>query len=510
MKHGAVWLALALLLLCSVLIGYRILRLGYPLFPTAPGKAWQLSMEAYMRPDGNEWVTILIGLPGSHANQIVIEERITPDSLTFNLLREGPNQIGVWSGEAVRGDKVIAYRAMILVDPSRPSKPSAPLLSSYPPGVEKSDQKLAERMATRWGDLEPPARLRAILETTRGKWGEPPPKEEDIRAWATLGEKHGPTAALLTLFQAADLPARVLQGLEMAESVTKTLTTWIEVWTGREWEKIDPESGALYGKQVLFLPLTTGIAAAVRPLYGELSEIRWVLNLQPISRWQHHFERIVRSGRFLDRWSLFRLPSAFQETFRILILVPIGALMICVLRNLVGFPTFGIFMPVLMALAFRSTGIVYGLGLFAGVVLIGYGVRRWIDKLRLLLVPRLSVILTFVIFCFTLLALIGSKLDIREFMAIGLLPFVILTMTIERFYVIVEEAGPRKGLQTAAGSAAVALITHEVLHLDFLQLTFFVYPELLFAVAAVQILLGRYTGYRLSELLRFGVMGKRS
>ena len=36
-----------------------------------------------------------------------------------------------------------------------------------------------------------------------------------------------------------------------------------------------------------------------------------------------------------------------------------------------------------------------------------------------------------------------------------------------------------------------------------LQLTFFVYPEILLTVAALQILLGRYTGYRLSELYRF-------
>ena len=110
--------------------------------------------------------------------------------------------------------------------------------------------------------------------------------------------------------------------------------------------------------------------------------------------------------------------------------------MICVLRNLVGFPTFGIFMPVLMALAFRNTGLAYGLGIFAGVVLIGYIVRRWIDKLRLLLVPRLSVILTLVIIFFTVFALIGNKVGLRELMAVGLLPFVILTMTIERFFVI--------------------------------------------------------------------------
>jgi hypothetical protein len=177
--------------------------------------------------------------------------------------------------------------------------------------------------------------------------------------------------------------------------------------------------------------------------------------------------------------------------------------MICVLRNIVGFPTFGIFMPVLMALAFRNTGLAYGLGIFAGVVLIGYLVRRWIDKLRLLLVPRLSVILTLVIACITVFALIGNKLGLREFMAVGLLPFVILTMTIERFFIITEEAGVRKGFWTAAGSAAVATITYEIIHLEPLQLTFFVYPELLFAVAAFQVLLGRYTGYRLSELIRF-------
>ena len=216
-----------------------------------------------------------------------------------------------------------------------------------------------------------------------------------------------------------------------------------------------------------------------------------------------HFERITRSSRFLDRWSLFHLPDQFQETFRILILVPVGALMICVLRNIIGFPTFGIFMPVLMALAFRNTGLLYGLGIFAGVVLIGYVVRRWIDKLRLLLVPRLSVILTLVIIAFTVLALVGSKLGLREFMAVGLLPFVILTMTIERFFVLIEESGAPAALRTAAGSAAVAVITYELIHINSLQLTFFVYPELLFAVAALQILLGRYTGYRLSELLRF-------
>jgi hypothetical protein len=236
---------------------------------------------------------------------------------------------------------------------------------------------------------------------------------------------------------------------------------------------------------------------------GELSEIRWFLSREIVSQWRLHFERILRSDRLLDQWSLFRLPPQFQQTFRILLLVPIGALMIGVLRNLVGFPTFGIFMPVLMALAFRGTGLGSGLGMFAGVLLIGYAVRRLLERLRLLLVPRMSVILTLVIACFTGLALVGNKYGLHEFMAVGLLPFVILTMTIERFFVVLEEAGIREGMRTAAGSAAVSVITYGIISWEPLQLTFFVYPELLGGVAAVQILLGRYTGYRLSEVFRF-------
>jgi len=76
-------------------------------------------------------------------------------------------------------------------------------------------------------------------------------------------------------------------------------------------------------------------------------------------------------------------------------------------------------------------------------------------------------------------------------------------------FVITEEAGAREGLHTALGSAAVAAIIYEIIRWEALQLTFFVYPELLFAVAALQVLLGRYTGYRLSEFARFRAFGRK-
>ncbi len=313
----------------------------------------------------------------------------------------------------------------------------------------------------------------------------------------------GPDVALLTLFRAAELPARSLEGLPLAERVMNHPLRWIEVWNGQNWDRLRPDTGDVYDRRSLLLPLVSGERSVITVAGGELKDIRFVMNREIVSNWRLQFERIRRSESFLDRWSLFRLPEEFQRTFRILLLVPVGALMISALRNLVGFPTFGIFMPVLMALAFRNTGILYGLGIFFGVVFIGYAVRRVLEKMRLLLVPRMSVLLTLVIGSFTILALVGSKLGIREFMAVGLLPFVILTMVIERFFLLVEEAGISTGMRTALGSALVAAITYFMISWEPLQLTFFLYPELLLAVSALQILVGQYSGYRLMELFRF-------
>ena len=501
MKRPTLLLTVALLVLSFALISYRIIWLKYPILPAAPERVWHLSMDAHVN-GGEKETTVMIGLPSALRGQMIAEERIRSGTTSFNLLREGPNQIGVWSGTISPEGETIGYNATIKVRPQKSVKNRMPNLEPYPSSVGKGEQELVRRLVRKWDHLPPADRLRRIAAAMKGFWGAPLPKDEDLSEWSAFQERHGHLKAFLSLLRAGDLPARAVEGLQLAESIVDSTLTWIEVWTGQEWEHLQPEKGEIYQKPAPFLPLTTGLPV-VRVVNGELSEIRWTLNRLITSQWRMQFERIMSSNRFLDRWSLFRLPADFQGTLRILILVPIGALMICLLRNVIGLPTFGVFLPVLMALAFRNTGLVYGLGIFWGVVLFGYVVRRQIDKLRLLLVPRLSVILTLVILCIIFFALLGNKFGLREFMAVGLLPFVILTMTIERFFVIVEESGAREALWTAVGSAGVAVITYKILQLEPLQLTFFVYPELLFVIAAIQVLLGRYTGYRLLELFRF-------
>jgi hypothetical protein len=507
MKRPAVVLAVVLMLLSVTLIGYRILWLGYPRFPTVSSEVWQLSIQARAKA-GRDGLQVEMGLPYGHPPQTILSEQITSGTLDFTLSRDRANRIGVWSGSMADGEEFIRYRATILMQSGGARRQEPPETEDYPPKVQADERALAERLAERWRKLPLPHKIRAIVSTLDNNWGDTRPDERDLQAWYKLYEKHGAVTGLLVLLRAADIPARPVEGLLLIESVRTRPLIWLEVWTGTKWDNLRLSTGEMYRDPNSLLPLRRG-QPAIYLSSGKLSELQWTISREIVSQRILHFEQIMKSDRWLDRLSLFHLPGEFQETFRVLLLVPMSALVIGVLRNVIGFPMFGIFMPVLMALAFRNTGLLFGLGIFSFVIAVGYLFRRALNSLRLLLVPRLSVLLTLVIACLTGFALAGKALGLREFMAVGLLPIVILTMTIERFFVITEEAGAREGLHTALGSAAVAAIIYEIIRWEALQLTFFVYPELLFAVAALQVLLGRYTGYRLSEFARFRAFGRK-
>ena len=104
--------------------------------------------------------------------------------------------------------------------------------------------------------------------------------------------------------------------------------------------------------------------------------------------------RGLQADSQLLRFSLLQLPVNVQGVYKILLTVPIGAFIILILRNFIGLKTFGTFMPVLIALAFRETHVVWGISLFVIIVSFGLLARFYLDQLKLLLVPRLDAFAT--------------------------------------------------------------------------------------------------------------------
>ena len=112
--------------------------------------------------------------------------------------------------------------------------------------------------------------------------------------------------------------------------------------------------------------------------------------------------------------------------------------------------------PVLIALAFRETELLKGILLFSMIVGLGLGFRFYLERLRLLLVPRLTTVLTVVVILMAGISVLSQKLELQPGLSIALFPMVILAMTIERMSIVWEEHGPADAIKQGIGSLIVA------------------------------------------------------
>lgn len=212
----------------------------------------------------------------------------------------------------------------------------------------------------------------------------------------------------------------------------------------------------------------------------------------------------------LTDFSLTSLSIEQQDSYRLLLTIPFGALIVVIMRNIIGIRTTGTFMPILLAMAFLRTDLGPGLILFVIVVSAGLTMRAYLSKLDLLLVPRISAVVVVVIGIMVGFGIVGGKFDLQIMQSVTLFPTIILSWTVERLSVLWEEDGPKEvGIQTL-GSLVVAVMAYAAMGNDTLRYLVFIFPELLLVALAAILALGQYSGYRLSELIRFAPLVKSS
>lgn len=197
------------------------------------------------------------------------------------------------------------------------------------------------------------------------------------------------------------------------------------------------------------------------------------------------------------------LEAEAQDTFAIILTIPLGIMLLVFLRQFVGLSTIGTFMPVLIGVSFHTTGPLLGAILFTVLVAFGLLVRLYFERLRLLLVPRLAAIVIIVVMAMIVITVMLEDAGISVGASASLFPLVILAMTIERMAVAWEELEPSEAVMKGIGSLVVAVLSFWLMSFGPLKTLMFRFPELLLVLLAITLMMGRYMGLRLSELVRF-------
>jgi 7 transmembrane helices usually fused to an inactive transglutaminase/Inactive transglutaminase fused to 7 transmembrane helices len=494
-------LCAALTLTALSLFAYKHLVLGFPVVPNTEVETWDLEVGIRFLSRG-EPVKIELFLPRKNDDFAVVEEQFVSGGYGLNTRVEDEHRVAIWSLRQGDGRQSLYYRAtvrpVITADSTITKKPPKPAKSRFEGASRQAAEALVAEVYSRSADVE--TMVAELIRRITGPASRTQNMPLLLRDKPTVSGKAELAARLLGL---ADIAARPVHGIRLQPMVRDApIVHWLEVYHNGSWHTYDMDTGERRLPKEYF-PWWRGTGPLVSLSGGaELStKVSVTLNKESALLAASAHEKFARPALF--EFSTLVLPIAAQAVYHVLLVVPVGVLILVVMRNLVGVRTFGTFMPVLIALAFRETRLVSGIVLFCLLVGAGLAIRFYLEQLKLLVVPRLAAVLIVVLHLMFLLDLLSYKFGLQPGLSVTLFPMVIMTMTIERLSVVWEERGPSEGLKQALGSLAVASLAYVVMNLDYLQHLFFVFPELILLVLALTILLGRYSGYRLLELKRF-------
>jgi hypothetical protein len=500
-------LAAVLAAMGAAIFLYKITSLGFPLTSGQQANSWNVELKLSFEDTPGPFKATL-ALPAKTGHYVV--DRQAYVSGDYGVTHDGDgdgNRLVIFSKRDGAGAETLYYRAHVAAYPQIDAKEQAPAPRVSPPAWTGSERAAATSLLAdikpRSADRETLA-LNLIDELTARSPGENVtallPHQADQRQVALTAAK---------VLRTDDIPARSVHGLDLGKgaSTDAELAHWLEVYANGFWRPLglESETRALPDNH---MPWWRGDRPLVQWEGAEDIEV----NLSFAHSRENALEAAVQRGLAVDEplleFSLFNTPLETQLLYQVLLLIPVGALVLTVMRQVIGITTFGTFMPVLIALAFRETQLINGVLLFTAIVSLGLLVRFYFERLKLLLVPRLASMLSVVVLMMAAISVLTEQVGATAGLSIALFPMVILTMTIERMSIVWEEDGPKDAIQQGVGSLGVATLAYLVMFNDTVEYLAFTFPELLLVVLALTLLLGRYTGYRLVELWRFRDLAK--
>ena len=485
---------------------YKAINLGFPLLPGEYSDVWTVETKANFRPSSNSAVEVELVLPKMLAGWTNLDEHFASSGFGFSIIDGqadtrlmADSRRARWTRQSLDRPTTLYYKMQLYRSADSTQLPDFPVFNPVQPRLKPDQQAAMERLviklAEKSSDQERFTSL-LIQEFLRDS-----PDQDTLFLLDSYQEDA--LTVIMDVLAYRGIPAHQIRGIFLEDGRRRqTLSSLVEIYNGEGWAILDPRTG-ISGLPQNFFIWQRGEGTILNVLGGRNSSLEFALvsNSLPV-------KTVVGMGQrseevdLLD-FSIYALPVEQQGIFKGLLLIPVAALVVVFMRILVGVRTSGTFMPVLIALAFIQTTLIVGLLIFLGLVGVGLWIRSYLSHLNLLLVSRVAAVIIVVILLMAVLAVISYKLGLDQALTVTFFPTVIVAWTIERMSILWEEEGGHEVLVQGGGSLIVAILAYLAMSAPIVEHLTFNFPELMLSLLGTILLLGKYTGFRLSELHRF-------
>jgi len=301
--------------------------------------------------------------------------------------------------------------------------------------------------------------------------------------------------AMVALCRAAGIPARLISGMILKDEIDPQPHYWVEVYQDNLWSSYDVHFGYKKTVPTNYLPMRRNGKNIVEIVDGNFNQIEYDLEQE----FNHPSMRQKQKEQLTSIFDLTRLPLDIRNELAILLLLPLGALITALFRHLVGVHSYGVFTPTLLALAIVYANIVTTLVIFLVVISLAIGGRSFFPT-TLTRIPRLSIIFTLIAVILTLSVSVLNYFNIEQEGKIILLPIIILTSLVDRFYTTIENNGLKIALRRMVWTIFIAFLCLPVIQFELLGHLILQYPEIHFLTLALFLLISLYKGKHLINL----------
>ncbi len=484
-------------------IYYKVEYWGFSFKPKQNTNLWSVEAHISFIPTGTP-IKIRLTTPRSNDAFKILEENIIAPK--YKIKRNKSGSLLTLTAPAQTEEQNLYYKIMLFdnVDTrgktkaSAPNYPKQPLFDQQRLAAAKQIIKLAQTMN---GD--------DVSQIIRLLNQEPlsPAVQAYLPVKITQQQKVEIIQDLLALKGINSRPARGFKLEESKKALTPDLM--LEAYIDGLWKLYNIQTGKK-GLPDNFVLFQRGGKSLIDVIGGEDSVIKFSVLKSVTSSMNLAGKRAKLAGSpLLFDYSIYNLPLAQQNTLKWLSIFPLSILLIVLMRNVVGVQTMGTFTPMLLSMAMVKTGFGPGMICFGLIILLGLIIRFLMSRFNLLLVPRISAVVIFVILIIQGFTILGYRMDFNIAQSAVFFPIIIMAWIIERASITWEEDGAKNAGKEILSSIIVAIIIYFVIRNEYIRHIMFAFNELNIVILIIVMLLGTYTGYRLLELKRFSPLVKR-
>lgn len=510
------WAGIGLSAIAFSIVGWKVFAVGISPRDAVPVRSWQVIVSMSLDGKGSD-VSAKTYLPRSDDRQRVFDEENDAGGLVYETTLVDGDELGRWSGRGVSGTRVFSHGLSVIGEHVRYEiDPSIEIPDTYPTDVRRflapseTIQSDSPEIAAALDAIRPAhptalSMLRAIYARSESLESRPFKGTTDALTALRLGEAscNGKARLFAALARRANIPARLVGGLILESGTKRVGHQWVEAWVAGRWIPFCPTNHYFAEIPANYLVLYHDDRAAFTRTadvgFDYAYKIRARLSPPPglLESWAG------RPLNVMNVWDAFHRIGIPLSLLEIIVMIPVGALVAVVLRNVVGLEIFGTFLPALIAAGARDTGLLWGLGGFLAVLGVAAIARTLLSRFSLLHAPKMAILLVVVVTSLLGLTVAAVRLGAFELAHVSLFPIAILAITAERFCLQWEETDFRRAASLLVQTMLAVSVCYAAMDSLALQVVFLGFPELLLVVIALNFWIGRWTGIRLREYWRF-------